>query len=164
MQALDEWRSKTSLLPMSKPSTGTVWIADSRQPQCHKALSQAVKWSLIPRNVTEDVKAPRSVPEEIRPLDREQTKTLLEAAQGDRFEALYALAVTTGLRQGELLGLRWDDLDLAQDPLRVKRTLTRRKGHLLLGESPRPRRAAGPLTDTAVEALRGHLTRQMEQI
>jgi integrase len=91
---------------MSKPSTGTVWIADSLQPQCHKALSQAVKWSLIPRNVTEDVKAPRSVAEEIKPLDREQTKTLLEAAHGDRFEALYVLAVTTGLRRGELLGLR----------------------------------------------------------
>jgi integrase len=150
---------------MSKPSTGTVWIANSLQPQCHKALSQAVKWSLIPRNVTEDVKAPRSVPEEIRPLDREQTKTLLEAAQGDRFEALYALAVTTGLRQGELLGLRWDDLDLAQDPLRVKRTLTRRKGHLLFGEpKTKKSRRTVQLTDTAVEALRGHLTRQMEQI
>jgi integrase len=131
----------------------------------HKALSQAVKWSLMPRNVTEDVKAPRSVPEEIRPLDREQTKALLEAAHGDRFEGLYVLAVTTGLRQGELLGLRWDDLDLAEGLLRVKRTLTRRKGYLLLGKpKTKKSRRTVQLTDTAVEALRGHLARQMEQI
>jgi integrase len=96
---------------------------------------------------------------------REQTKTLLEAAHGDRFEALYVLAVTTGLRRGELLDLRWDELDLAQDPLRVKRTLTRRKGHLLLGEpKTKKSRRTVQLTDTAVETLRGHLTRQMEQI
>ena len=78
----------------------------------HKALDQAVKWHIIPRNATEAVKAPRPSPEEIRPLSREQVKTLLEAAQTDRFEALYVLAVTTGLRQGELLGLKWEDADL----------------------------------------------------
>jgi integrase len=70
----------------------------------HKALDQAVKWHIIPRNVAEVVKAPRPSPEEIRPLSREQAKALLEVAQEDRFEALYVLAVTTGLRQGELLG------------------------------------------------------------
>lgn len=131
----------------------------------HKALSQAVKWSLIPRNVTAYVKAPTSVHEETKPLAREQTKTLLEATHGDRFEALYVFAVTTGLRQGELLGLRWDNLDVGEGLLRVKRTLTRRKGHLLLGErKTKKSRRTVQLTDTAVEALRGHLTRQMEQI
>ena len=54
----------------------------------HKALDQAVTWHMIPRKVAEVVKAPRPAPEEIRPLNREQTKTLLEVAKGERFEAL----------------------------------------------------------------------------
>jgi integrase len=72
----------------------------------HKALDQAVRWSLVPRNPTESVKAPRPAPQGIRPLDTEQTKAFLKAAYEDRFHALYTLAVTTELRQGELLGLK----------------------------------------------------------
>jgi integrase len=131
----------------------------------HKALSQALKWSLVPRNFTEDVKAPRSVSEEIRPLDKEQAKILLEAAHEDRFEALYVLAVTTGLRQGELLGLKWGDVDLGEGLLRVKRALTRRKGRLFLGEPKTKRsRRTVRLTDAAVDSLRDHLTRQLEHM
>jgi integrase len=77
----------------------------------HKALKQAVRWSLIPRNVTEAVDPPREQKTEIRPLDEGQM-TLLEAIWGDSLEALYVLAVTTGMRSGELLGLRWEDVDL----------------------------------------------------
>ena len=69
----------------------------------HKALEQAVRWHMIPRNVAAAVKAPRPSPEEIRPLDRKQAKALLEVARADRVGPLYVLAVTTGLRQGELL-------------------------------------------------------------
>jgi integrase len=68
----------------------------------HKALDQAVGWSLIPRNATEVVMTPRPASDEIRPLDSGQVKVLLEAASGERFEALYVLAIHTGLRQGEL--------------------------------------------------------------
>jgi integrase len=72
----------------------------------HKAIKQAVRWSLIPRNVTEAVDPPREQKSEIEPLDEGQVKRLLEAVRGDRLEALYVLAVTTGMRSGELLGLR----------------------------------------------------------
>src|SRR5919112_2466950 len=67
----------------------------------HKALSQAVRWNLIPRNVTEAVKPPRPASEEMRPLSSEETRRLLNEAHGDRLEALYVLAVTTGMRRGE---------------------------------------------------------------
>src|SRR5215218_2699387 len=67
----------------------------------HKALSQAVRWSLIPRNVTEAVKAPTPTPQEMRPLSMEEVSRLLNATRGDKFEALYVLAVTTGMRRGE---------------------------------------------------------------
>jgi integrase len=129
----------------------------------HKALDQAVKWHMIPRNVAEVVKAPRPSPEEIQPLNREQAKTLLEVARKeDRFEALYMLAVTTGLRQGELLGLKWEDVDLEDGGIRVRRTLTRHKGRLVLGEPKTKRsRRTVQLTEAAVEALEGHLACQM---
>src|SRR3712207_4345318 len=69
-----------------------------------KALKQATDDGLIPRNVAGLVKPPRPRREEIRPLDREQVRTLFEAASAsrDRLEALYVVAVTTGMRRGEL--------------------------------------------------------------
>ncbi|MDQ3792670.1 MAG: site-specific integrase [Actinomycetota bacterium] len=72
----------------------------------HKALDQPVRWSLVPGNVTDAVKAPRPTPTEIRLLDQKQAKALVEAARGDSFEAHYILAATTGMRQGELLGFK----------------------------------------------------------
>ncbi|CAA9450535.1 MAG: Integrase [uncultured Rubrobacteraceae bacterium] len=89
----------------------------------HKALKQAVKWMLIPRNIAEAVDPPRPASKEIRPLAAGQVKKLLVAARGDKLEGLYVLAVTTGLRQGELLGLKWGDLDLRVGKLRVRRTV-----------------------------------------
>jgi integrase len=94
----------------------------------HKALKQAVADGLIPRNATEAVKAPRPEKKEIRPLSPEQARTLLEALKGDRLEALYVLATTTGMRQGELLGLKWEDIDLGAGTLQVRRTLSTRVG------------------------------------
>src|SRR5918995_1339210 len=67
----------------------------------HKALKQAVRWTLIPRNVAASATPPRPVRKEIKPLSREQTKMLLEAAKGDTLHAFYyVLAVTTGMRNG----------------------------------------------------------------
>jgi integrase len=73
----------------------------------HKALKQALNDGLVPRNVAEAVKPPQVRREEIQPLTPEQTKRLVEFVSEDRLEALYVLAVTAGLRQGELLGLKW---------------------------------------------------------
>jgi len=70
----------------------------------HRALKQAVRWGLVPGNVSEDVDRPRLHRGEIRPLDRHLLKTAGES--GDRLEALYVLALYTGMRPGELLGLR----------------------------------------------------------
>ena len=66
---------------------------------------------LIPRNAAA-IKAPRPAPEEMHPLSPNEARAFLEAARGERFEALYVLGITTGLRRGELLGLRWKDVDL----------------------------------------------------
>ncbi len=131
----------------------------------HKALAQAVKWSLVPRNVTEAATAPRPSPKEMRPLSAEEVRKLLEAASGDRLEALWVLAVHTGMRQGELLALKWTDVDLEAGKVSVRRTLTRESGHYALGEPKTKRsRRTVKLTGAATEALRTHLERQMEDM
>ena len=86
-----------------------------------------------------------------------QVVQLLEAAKGDRLEALYILAVTTGLRQGELLGLHWDDIDLGGSALRVRHTLHELNGRVWIGE-PKTRRARRQvdLPAIAVMALQHH--------
>ncbi len=74
------------------------------------------------------------------------------------------LAVTTGLRQGELLGIKWEDVDLEDGVLRVRRTLARHEGRLVLSEPKTKRsRRTVQLTEAAVEALKGHLGRQAAQ-
>jgi integrase len=131
----------------------------------HKALKQAIADGLIPRNATEAVKPPQVSREEMRPLTAEQVKVLFEAAKGDRLAALYVLAVTTGLRQGELLGLKWDDIDLEVGTLQVRRTLTTAKGGPVLSEpKTKGSRRTVRLSVTASEALRSHLDRQLGEI
>jgi integrase len=131
----------------------------------HKALKQAIADGLIPRNVTEAVKPPQVRREEMQPLTAEQVKVLFKAVKGDRLEALYILAVTAGLRQGELLGLKWDDIDLEAGTLQVRRTLTTAKGGPVLS-APKTRgsRRTVRLSQMALEALRSHLERQLEEI
>jgi integrase len=60
-----------------------------------RAMKQAVRWGMIPRNPCDDTDPPKLQREEIRPLDREQTRRLLKTIEGDRLEALYTLAVHT---------------------------------------------------------------------
>jgi integrase len=128
-----------------------------------KALKDAVTDGLIPRNVTDGIKAPRPEKKEIHALSPDQARTFLEAARGDRFEALYVLAVHCGLREGELLGLRWDDVDLKAGKLSVRRTLSEtRTGHVF--EPPKNGKGRSiRLTTGTVEALRSHRKRQNEE-
>ena len=124
-----------------------------------------VRDGLIPRNASEAVEVPQVKRKEITPLTIEETKRLMEAARGDRFEALYVLAVTTGMRQGRLLALKWDDVDLEREVLRVRRTLTRLKGTYTMGEPKTQKiRQSVKLTTIATKALRAHLSRQLEEI
>ena len=90
----------------------------------HKALNDAVADNLIPRNVADGLKPPKPRKKEINPLTPDQAKTFLQAAREDRFYALYVLAIHYGLRQGELLGLKWDDVDLNNGTLQVRRTMS----------------------------------------
>jgi integrase len=133
----------------------------------HKALAQAVRWNLIPHNPADDVRAPTPTSKEIHPLSADEARNLLDAARGDRLEAFYVLAVHTGMRRGELLGLKWDDVDLENATLRVRRTLTRTENGRRLALGPpknKKSRRTVRLTERAVATLRSHLERQLAEI
>lgn len=89
----------------------------------HRALGQAVRWGVAPRNVAALVDPPRKERYELAALTVEEAQRLLAAARDDRLEALYVLALTSGMRQGELLGLRWQDVDLPAGSVSVVRQL-----------------------------------------
>ena len=130
-----------------------------------RALGQALKWGLIPRNVATLVDPPHVRKFELKLLTPDELRDFLDAVKGNRFEALLILTVTTGLRRGEVLGLQKDDLDLRRGQLRVRHALQRVKGHgLQLVET---KSAAGrrplKLSKLAVQALTRHRLRQLEE-
>ena len=130
-----------------------------------KALKQATDDGLIPRNAAASVKPPQPRREEIQPLSRDQVRTFLDTVKGDRMEALYVLAITTGLRQGELLALRWEDVDLEGEypTLQVRRSLSETRGRRSF-EAPKSGRGRHlRLSGRAVSALRAHRKQQLEE-
>jgi integrase len=96
----------------------------------------------------------------MRPLDAAQAKAFLAAAHGDRFEALHVLAVTAGLRISELLGLKWDDVDLERGVLHVRRTLSSAKSGPTFTTPKNGKGRSIKLTGRAVEALKRHRVAQ----
>lgn len=88
-----------------------------------KGLQQALEWQLINRNPADAVKKPRVERKQVSALTPEQAMKFLRAAREDRLYALYVLAVTTGMRIGELLGLRWSDIDMGARTLTVSQTV-----------------------------------------
>jgi integrase len=129
-----------------------------------QALNQALRWGIVHRNVATLV-TPPSVPRaRIQPLDPQQARLFLDAVQGDRLDALYSVAVALGLRLGEILGLRWSDVDLETGTIRVAQALQRVGGRLTFVEpkSERSRRTI-PMPPLVARALRAHRSRQLEE-
>ena len=130
-----------------------------------KALQDAVNWGKLARNVCTAVKAPRVPAQEMRVLSPDQARRFLAAAAGEPLEALYVLAVSTGLRQGELLGLKWSDVDLDASRLQIRRTVQRVVGEGIKEGEPKSTsgRRSVALTPMATSALRRHRSSQLEQ-
>ena len=137
-----------------------------------RALGQAVKWDLLGRNVATLVDAPRVERPELRPPTREQVRKLLDATKGQRLEAIYTVGLALGMRRGELLGLRWSDVDMEARTITVRRALQRSGGLETTGEASKlrfvePKTARGRRTivmpDCVVAALRTHRARQAQE-
>ena len=126
---------------------------------------------MIPRNPAALVDPPKVRREEIVPLDPPQARLFLDASQGEQFEALFVLSLTTGLRMGEALGLKWSDVDIEAATLRVNRQLQRMRrdsengapGTLAFSEPKNASRRTVDLSLRSCMALRSHRKRQMEE-
>ena len=103
------------------------------------------------------------LPPVVHPLNHAQVKTLFEAARGEKLEALYVVAVTTGLRQGQLLGLKWEDVDLEIETLSVHRSLSYTTKTPVFHNPKNGKSRNLKLTITAVDALRRHKAAQNEE-
>lgn len=122
-----------------------------------EALQQAMKWGLVIRNVCDLTEPPRMVRAQMKTWTAEEVRTFLATANDDAYPALWVLALTTGMRRGELLAVRWGDVDLAKAALHVRRTLNAVGGERYFDA---PKTAAGrrvvALSPSCVAALRAH--------
>jgi integrase len=124
-----------------------------------RALGQAERRGYVARNVVALTDAPAVKVDERPVLTAAQAKHLFDALQDDRLFPLYVVAIHTGLRQGELLALRWSDVDLVAGTLTVTGTLDRKIRQRTDPKTDRSRRIV-PLTPQAMEALQVHQVRQ----
>lgn len=128
----------------------------------HAALQDALRWGLVARNVSTLIKAPRRSTGEMKFLGPEAARKLLDAVKGEPMEALFTVALTCGLREGEMQALRWSEVELGKQRLRVTATLAGvREGVPVFGE-PKTKHARRTvwLSGIATEALERH---QIEQ-
>jgi len=145
-------------------STNTVLVIHG---MLHKALKSAMRWGLLAQNVCDRVDIPRKVPYEIHTLTVEQAQRILAAIHEHPNEALFILALTTGMRRGEIAGLKWHDIDIEHATLHVQRGLTRVPttmggGYQEAEPKTEKSRRTVALPDFAVDALRKHRDCQVE--
>ena len=141
IQRLLDDKSKQGLSPQTVSNIRTV---------LRSALSQALKWNLVSRNSAALVNTPRIPHKKIEPLNPEHARKLLETAKGSRFQAIYTVALTLGLRRGEVLGLRWADVDLDGRALRVNQSMQR----IATGSSEKGKRSELRTTETKTDGSR----------
>ena len=131
----------------------------------HKALDKAVRYRMVIANPAHGAELPRYRHGEMLVLDESQVTQFLVAAQDSPFLALYKLAITTGMRQGELLGLKWTDLQWHSGTLHVQRQVQDIRGQGKSFQEPKTKagRRTIKLGETTLQVLRVHRERQQLQ-
>ena len=136
---------------------------------CHRvlreALQHALKWQLTPRNPADSVEPPRPQRYEIAALGPDEVKRLLATADQTPYGALIYVAAMTGLRQGELLGLRWRDVDLDAGTLSVRQICQWLPREGFIFRQPKTYRSARPvaLSPASADRLRQHRLAQLQE-
>lgn len=130
----------------------------------HSALDNAVRWKLISHNVSDDVSLPQRVSYEVQTLTPEQAKNFLTFIQGHELETLVTLALTTGMRHGEMTALRWSDINFEDSSLFVRRTVKRLGRYKFVEGEPKTDKSKRMivLPSLTLEKLREHRIRQEE--
>jgi integrase len=128
------------------------------------ALNDAIEWRLIGWNPTMAVKPPRVVRKEVEGISEEQAHAILDALRGHSLEVLVTTAITTGMRQGELLGLRWANVDLEKQIMSVRNQVKRTKDEYAFTRlKTKESRRVLLLPPSLVTLLREHRGRQLEE-
>lgn len=130
-----------------------------------EALNWAVRWQLLARNPVDAASPPRPERPEMRVLSVEEAQRLLEAAAATRHYTLLYLALATGARLGELLALRWQEVDLEQGMMQITRTARFFSGRGIVFSHPKTHRSRRPIAPSSetVRVLSGHRHRQLEE-
>jgi len=139
----------------------------------HEALKQALKNNLVSRNIAEATTPPKLVKREMRVLSKEEQNKFLDVLEGERLGPAFLIDIGTGLRRGELLTLRWSDIDFGERVIRVSHSLSRvrtfeedsnTKSQLVF-QQPKTKsgRRSIPMLDNVYEALKEHKVAQEEE-
>jgi len=130
----------------------------------HQALAYAVRTNLVMRNVCDAVRLPRLTRRERQSLSVVQARRLLDVAKGHQLEAIVTAALLTGMREGELLALRWSDINFEQQYLQVRRTVRRISGQGIKEGEPKSEssRRKIMLSPFLLDVLKQHRVRQLE--
>lgn len=128
------------------------------------ALKQAVKWRLIPQNPCDLCELPQVVKKEMNCFTPDETSVFLEAAKVDRLYAAFVLAIETGMRPEEYLGLQWKDVDFVNGTLSVRRALILLKGGGFVFTEPKTKqsRRSLPMSKALISALKEHRRVQLQ--
>jgi len=129
-----------------------------------QALQQAVDWDMLARNPTDKVAPPKVEKQEMRALDVAETAALLEAIRPTRMFIPVLLAVTCGMRRGEITALKWRSVDFTNALLEVKKSTERTKAGIREKDTKTGYARTVTLTALAVEELRRHKIRQAEEL
>lgn len=129
------------------------------------ALSTAVRWGPVVRNVAIPVNTVAIDREPVRPFSRDEAHQVLQAAASHRLAAFFTVAMAVGLRPSEALALTWDDLDLDAGIVHVRRALDRRGANDFQFKATKSRRSRRtiPLPEVCVQALVQHRRRQVQE-
>ncbi|MFC7793649.1 tyrosine-type recombinase/integrase [Streptomyces cinereoruber] len=146
------------LLQLEKKTTAAT--AKESHRVLRTALSAACREELIVRNVAKLVEPPRAAARDLSPWSLDETLDFLGAARRDPLYAAFVLAIAMGLRRGEIVGLRWNDIDLENRVLLVRQQVQRRRGVLYNDETKGRRSRAIPLPAMCLAPLRWHRMRQ----
>jgi integrase len=134
------------------------------QAVLHKALENAVRENLVSRNICDVVTLPRSTKYEVQTLTSEQARLFLQAVRGQQLEALLTLALTTGMRHGEMLGLHWRDINFEDRSLQVRRSVGRVGGYGYVEAEPKTPKSRRQITlpQFVIDSLKQHRAHQLE--
>ena len=131
----------------------------------HKALKQAVIAGLIPSNPADFTKLPKVKRPELAPLMDDDVGKFLAAIKGDRFERLFFVTLFSGLRQSEVIGLQWEDIDLDSGVIQVRRQLQKKHdgpGYIFLDETKNGKHRTAAIAPSVVKVLKAERKQQAE--